>query len=167
MSIPDLMCPETTCATGFIPKIRRLKSALRLCVINYCVQSVHECRRATDVKPVGWSSGAPSVSFHATDFSQRLATDFPEHWIHSAKNWRARLLPCRENSPNGWAGARPSKPLLKLLLMQRNFSAVQEHCPPEKSFTSRQSPFAAISARQEPRPPISCFVPRPASHDPF
>ncbi|MFA0747346.1 MAG: hypothetical protein EORIYHIE_001215, partial [Candidatus Fervidibacter sp.] len=27
--------------------------------------------------------------------------------------------------------------------MCRNFSAVQEHCPPEKPFANHQSPFAA------------------------
>jgi|GEM_PF-1028528 len=49
--------------------------------------------------------------------------------------------------------------------MRREFSAVREHCPPEKlfstrhsPFTIRQSPFAIhqslpFLARQEPRPP--------------
>jgi ribose transport system substrate-binding protein len=44
------------------------------------------------------------------------------------------------------------------LLMRRDFSAVQEHCPPEK-LPFHQSTFAILhslpfSARQEPRPPI-------------
>jgi hypothetical protein len=42
---------------------------------------------------------APSANaFHATGFSQWLMTDFPERQIHSAKNWRARFLPCRNFS---------------------------------------------------------------------
>jgi hypothetical protein len=39
--------------------------------------------------------------------------------------------------------------------MCRKFSAVQEHCPPEKLFATRHSLFAAVLARQEPRPPNS------------
>jgi hypothetical protein len=53
--------------------------------------------------------------------------------------------------------------------MCRKFSAVQEHCPPEKLLATRHSLFAAVSrladlpisrladnlARQEPRPPNS------------
>jgi len=50
-------------------------------------------------------------SVHATGFSQM--TIFPERRIHSAK-----IL----------EGASPDAP---------DFSAVREHCPPEKSFTSR------------------------------
>jgi hypothetical protein len=53
---------------------------------------------------------------HATGFSQM--TIFPERRIYSAK-----IL----------EGASPDAP---------NFSAVREHCPTEKSFTSRQSPIA-------------------------
>jgi len=65
--------------------------------------------------------------------------------------------------------------------MRREFSAVREHCPPEKLFATRysllaavlpvanrQSPFAVVRARQETRPPISfrppSLVPRPSSH---
>jgi hypothetical protein len=80
-------------------------------------------------------------SVHATSFSQM--TIFPERRIHSfgEKFWMAHLL------------------------MHRKFSTVREHCPPGKSFTSRQSLFAAVSARQQPRPPIllSSLVPRPSS----
>gem|GEM_PF-3506491 len=46
---------------------------------------------------------------------------------------------------------------------EKNFSAVQEHCPPEKNhslfatrrslFATRHSPIAVASARQEPRSP--------------
>jgi len=32
---------------------------------------------------------------YATGFSQWLVTEFNERRIHSAKNWMARLLPCR------------------------------------------------------------------------
>jgi len=48
--------------------------------------------------------------------------------------------------------------------MCRKFSAVREHCPPEKLLAIRHSLFAAVSARQEPRSPNSF---RPASHAPF
>jgi len=42
--------------------------------------------------------------------------------------------------------------------MRREFSAVQEHCPSRKTIhhsllAIRYSPFAVVSARQEPRPP--------------
>ncbi|MFZ8851829.1 MAG: hypothetical protein ACO2PL_06960 [Armatimonadota bacterium] len=52
-------------------------------------------------------------------------------------------------------------------MLSKFFSAVREHCPPEKLFAIRHSLFAVVLARQEPRPPIFAFVPRPASHDPF
>jgi hypothetical protein len=49
--------------------------------------------------------------------------------------------------------------------MCRKFSAVREHCPPEKLLAIRHSLFAVVSARQEPRPPNSFrpspLVPRP------
>jgi len=40
------------------------------------------------------------------------------------------------------------------------------HFTSTSPFAIRQSPIAAVLARQEPRPPIF-IVPRPASHDPF
>jgi hypothetical protein len=67
---------------------------------------------------------APSANaFHATGFSQWLMTNFPERRIHSAKNWRARFLPCR----NFLVGQKP------------------EHSKTVISpFANRQSPFAAV-----------------------
>jgi hypothetical protein len=43
--------------------------------------------------------------------------------------------------------------------MCRNFSAVQEHCPPEKPFANHQSPFAAalLTLSQNFRQPLNGF----------
>jgi hypothetical protein len=75
--------------------------------------------------------------------------------------------------------------VLGAVVKQRNLAAVRKHCPPKNyqslfanrhslshqsliashylPFTIRYSPFAAVSARQEPRPPIFS---RPSSHAP-
>ena len=57
-------------------------------------------------------------SVHGTGFSQWLVTNFMSAEFIRRKFWRAHLLMCRK------------------------FSAVQEHCPPEKPFANRYSPFA-------------------------
>ena len=54
-------------------------------------------------------------------------------------------------------------------IVKRIFSAVQEHCPPEKLFAIRHSLFATRCRFWLGRSlalPLH-FVPRPASHDPF
>ena len=47
--------------------------------------------------------------------------------------------------------------------MCRKFSAVQEHCPPEKPFAIRHSLLAAVFGSAEASLSYSPLVPRPAS----
>jgi hypothetical protein len=77
-----------------------------------------------------------------------------------------------------WEGEPPSEPNLsarcevQFLRAQKIFFFGSAGALPSRKFAvspfaSRYSQIAAVSARQEPRPPIFAFVPRPASHDPF
>ncbi len=47
--------------------------------------------------------------------------------------------------------------------MRRKFSTVREHCPPEKSFTNRQSLFAAVFGSAGASPSHFALVPRPTT----
>jgi hypothetical protein len=68
---------------------------------------------------------------HAIGFSQWLMTDFHERRIHSAF---------------GDLGGQTLKSVRGAIVKHRIFSAVQEHCPPEKPFAIRHSLLAAVSA---------------------
>jgi len=78
-------------------------------------------------------------------------TNFSERRIHSAKNRRALLMPSR-NFRSGWSPTLQITTHHSLLATRHSLF--------------RYSPFAAVWARQEPRPPIF-LVPCPVFHVPF
>jgi len=51
--------------------------------------------------------------------------------------------------------------------MCRSSSAVQEHCPPEKLFATRYSPFAVVPGSAEASPYRFFSVPRPTTLAPL
>jgi len=50
--------------------------------------------------------------------------------------------------------------------MRREFSAVREHCPPEKLFATRYSPFAAVLPVANRQSPFAVVLARQEHHPP-